>query len=1023
MKTTRRLLCALLSVMLVLTVSFALFACSDDAPTCTEHQDKNDDLLCDVCSASLPCTSHFDANGDSRCDRCLRPLPCTNHVDQNFDSACDKCGAYVEPSCTSHVDSNGDLKCDNCYADVPCTVHVDSNGDDECDKCGTEIEREVKKLLLIEGMESNFQFVIAGGCGSDVRSAVEREVVKVLKDDYDIEIPIVFEGYSNDEEMDIEVLIGDVENRGDQYKYNKYSLGEKGYIIKIVEEKVIINAGSEKSLIDAIIEFAEDILGLGEDEIFDVTMTSDDDVIEIQDNYKISSLSVNGQDMKGYTIAVDKLNKRYHDTAKNIQSVIYSRTGYRFEIVSLDEATDKSIIINHIDKVYSDESYAIYTNGGKLIIECAFDNMLEKATTSFLTSTISDGSGDVNFKGKVYNQDISVVYYSEFGAEGDGKTDDYQAIFDTHVFANECGQTVKADKNAVYYLHYSYVVYNAKGARDLREIPIKTNTDWSGAEFIIDDSDIHDHIDASPDLPTSGMPELSIFSIESDYAKTQMTRNSHPEILAALGSVGYSYGTTHIDLGLGYPALLIIYDQDHAIYRRYGDDYANANGGKGQYAAQQELIVVDENGRISDETPFMFDYKQITKIEIIRTDVEPITVSGGLMTTRACHLDASYVNSAGNTKTFGYYVRGINVNRSHTVVEGVKHHIEGEITIEEQMGGLDGAHYRGFFYATEADGVTFKDCVLQGRRYYGLSGTYDFSAKLVNNIFLIDCVQRNFWIDANGNPSATDTGRVSMERVDTIVNGTAKSINYCWGIGGTNFCKNMEYIGCKLSRFDAHQGLYNGRVENTDLQAYEIIGKGDFIIKNVNWYTYGTSGNNVVALRSDYGSTWEGTIYIDGFNLYVVDGECRLVSHSYRNWFFGYTCYVPNIEIKGLSIYSKATRLPVKEGYEVMLYTNFSEPYMHLDETQSTNPKIISWSESLGKYVFGSDPTRPLANDNKTVPPSYVKVIDNPNNYVYTVKRTDDPNYFLANTKFYYPNTDHYLVGTNNNNEGPYVFK
>lgn len=42
------------------------------------------------------------------------------------------------------------------------------------------------------------------------------------------------------------------------------------------------------------------------------------------------------------------------------------------------------------------------------------------------------------------------VRYSDFGARGDGKTDDIDAIAATHAFANQQGLSVKADEGSTY---------------------------------------------------------------------------------------------------------------------------------------------------------------------------------------------------------------------------------------------------------------------------------------------------------------------------------------------------------------------------------------------------------------------------------------------------------------------------------------------------------------------------------------------------------------------------------------------
>ena len=72
-----------------------------------------------------------------------------------------------------------------------------------------------------------------------------------------------------------------------------------------------------------------------------------------------------------------------------------------------------------------------------------------------------------------------LVRYSDFGARGDGKTDDIDAIAATHAFANQHGLSVKADEGATYYI----------GGKN-RTAVIRTDTDFGTAAFIIDDTDV-----------------------------------------------------------------------------------------------------------------------------------------------------------------------------------------------------------------------------------------------------------------------------------------------------------------------------------------------------------------------------------------------------------------------------------------------------------------------------------------------------------------------------------------------------
>jgi hypothetical protein len=143
-----------------------------------------------------------------------------------------------------------------------------------------------------------------------------------------------------------------------------------------------------------------------------------------------------------------------------------------------------------------------------------------------------------------------------------------------------------------------------------------------------------------------------------------------------------------------------------------------------------------------------------------------------------------------------------------------------------------------------------------------------------------------------------------------------------WGVGGTNFCKNMEYIGSTLSRFDAHEGLYNGKVIDSTVNYMAITGKGNFIVENVDWYAEGTGygQNSLIHLREDYGSTWGGPISVKDVRAYVyTTGETQIFYHSYTNWYRGYQVEFPEIEIENLDYYNIKTFTPVDPGFEVYL--------------------------------------------------------------------------------------------------------
>ena len=69
------------------------------------------------------------------------------------------------------------------------------------------------------------------------------------------------------------------------------------------------------------------------------------------------------------------------------------------------------------------------------------------------------------------------VRYRDFGAKGDGKTDDIDVIAAAHAFANQQRLPVKADEGATYYI-----------SGKERTAVIRTDTDFGTAAIIIDDT-------------------------------------------------------------------------------------------------------------------------------------------------------------------------------------------------------------------------------------------------------------------------------------------------------------------------------------------------------------------------------------------------------------------------------------------------------------------------------------------------------------------------------------------------------
>ena len=220
------------------------------------------------------------------------------------------------------------------------------------------------------------------------------------------------------------------------------------------------------------------------------------------------------------------------------------------------------------------------------------------------------------------------------------------------------------------------------------------------------------------------------------------------------------------------------------------------------------------------KAPIIWDFDEITDTVASPLDEKMLTVRGGVFKTIANKVESKYT----------YYARGIQIMRSNVTITGLRHEVSGE--------GDHGAPYSGFLNVRCAN-VTIQDTVLTGHKTYGTigsagrpvsMGTYDFGANRAINITLKNCRQTN-----------------------DITN------RKYWGIMGSNYCKNLTYDGCELSRFDAHMGVANATIKNSKLghQGINAIGTGTFLLENSTVY-----GGAMINLRGDYGSTWEGEFII-----------------------------------------------------------------------------------------------------------------------------------------------------------------
>lgn len=287
----------------------------------------------------------------------------------------------------------------------------------------------------------------------------------------------------------------------------------------------------------------------------------------------------------------------------------------------------------------------------------------------------------------------TVVHYGDFGARGDGMSNDVDAIAKAHAFANEHGLPVRVDGSATYYI----------GGKNKAPVVIQTDTDFGSAKFVIDDTDTHDF-------------RGNLFEVRSRLK---------PVTLRGIPSL--TRNQPKLDLSLPESCVVTVVNSHVKHFIRYG---ANQNNG----SPQTDVFLVDKDGNVDMQAPIIWDFDQITRITAQPIDQTTLTITGGRFTTIANAAESNYT----------YYGRGIAIQRSNVVVERVEHHITGE--------GDHGAPYNGFIQIDNCANVTVRNCALTGHKTYRTigsagkpvaMGSYDLTANRALNVSFVNCRQTN----------------------------------------------------------------------------------------------------------------------------------------------------------------------------------------------------------------------------------------------------------------------------------------
>jgi hypothetical protein len=281
----------------------------------------------------------------------------------------------------------------------------------------------------------------------------------------------------------------------------------------------------------------------------------------------------------------------------------------------------------------------------------------------------------------------SFVTYEDFGAVGDGVTDDLAAICEAHAYANAHSLPVRTRPDAAYHLC----------SRALTVL-ITTDTDWNTSRFTIDDTQVEDH--KAPLFEVRSLLKPEALQIER-LSRDQKQVDARPE----------------------HDCHVLVENDRQRLYIRRG---LNQNQG----VPQHDCFILRRDGSV--EGAIDWHYDSITRIEARPIDEQPLVLRGGIFTT--------FANRMAQAVGYNYWARNIEITRSNTTVDGLTHYVVGETAV--------GHPYRGFINIDQCANITLRHCFATGHKIYSTigaadkpvnMGSYDIHANNVVNFHMSHC--------------------------------------------------------------------------------------------------------------------------------------------------------------------------------------------------------------------------------------------------------------------------------------------
>lgn len=525
-----------------------------------------------------------------------------------------------------------------------------------------------------------------------------------------------------------------------------------------------------------------------------------------------------------------------------------------------------------------------------------------KPSYAYTVGACNNMSADLRSKLEVGEETLT---YECFGALGDGTTNDYEAIKKTHDFANQeyiekgIFIPVYASGDKTYYM----------GSNTSGIIRVATDTYFNGANFIIDD--VGSGIDPTKALFRIVSPmnidtgnyyvdygkftnmdcmdsNISSCTVNNDIVNSNPWKNlsittSTTNVKTFVDSV--LADTTHVDAkSMKYlknaQLWVIAVTNSNKNYIRQG---SNQNDGEYQV---EDIVINSKTGEVLSDIEWNYD--DVVRIRIWPVPEKHVTVENGNFTTWTNNVA---FDDSGNKTTIRE--RNIQVFYSGNVsIRNINHYLDESKHPNNngQQVKANGNGYNGFIRLSHASYVDLDNVYLTPHMYTKKAdnsdgfATYDLIFNQSINLFF-------------NRVSYACKDRADAQCYDDyMVNGDR------WGIIGSNGSKNVFIRNSKVNRIDSHRGIRNLLVEDTTIgnKGFTLTGSGLFYGKNL----IVDRSNNLISLREDYGSTWNGKMVLDNVNYVLASSSTNptIINSNHTQVNFGYNTFFPELYLRNVTI-------------------------------------------------------------------------------------------------------------------------